>query len=247
MFLSIIIPTYNEEKRLSRALEDIEQWEKRQRDEIEVIVVDDGSRDGTVQIAERFKKRIRNLSVIDNKENHGKGWVVRQGILGAKGEWRLFTDADDATSINHFDKMRPLLRSYDVIICSRDVKGARLVPAQPWYRRLLGNIGNLVIQGMLLPGIWDTQCGFKCFSADAAKSVFKSARIDRWGFDIEALVLAKRFGFRIREIPAVWKNDLSSRVGISAYFSTLREVFKIRWWLWRRMYPGKEEIIEKIR
>jgi len=246
MFLSIVIPAYNEARRLPKALEDIAQWERNQREGIEVIVVDDGSSDKTVQTAEHFRRKIKNLSIVDNKENHGKGWVVRQGMLRAKGRWRLFMDADDATSIDHFDKMRPFLSAYDVIICSRDIKGARLVPAQLWYRRFLGNIGNLIIQAMLLPGIWDTQCGFKCFSEAAAEAVFQNAKIERWGFDVETLVLAKRFGFRIKEIPAVWRNDLSSHVSTGAYLSALKEVFRIRWWLWKGKYPKKEEIFKKV-
>ena len=237
MFLSIIIPAYNEEKRIGKALEDIEQWIPRVPEEVEVLVVSDGSHDGTAAAAERFSERIPNLKVFDNKENHGKGFVVRQGMLAARGEWRLFMDADDATTIEHFDAMRPLLGSFEVLIASRDVRGSKLIPSQPWYRRILGNIGNLVIQALLLPGIWDTQCGFKCFKATAAERVFRSAKIDRWGFDVEALTLAKRFGFRIKELPAVWKNDADSRVGIGAYSSTLREVFRIRWWLWRGAYP----------
>jgi len=204
----------------------------------EIIVADDGSRDATVETVKRFHNLIKNLRVIENKKNHGKGWVVRQGMLGAEGRWRLFLDADNATSVDQFSKMIPFLHDYQIIIGSRDIKGAKLVPAQPFYRRWLGNIGNLVIQLLLLPGIWDTQCGFKCFSEEAALKIFPLLKTSRWAFDVEALVLGKKLGYKIKEIPVVWVNDSRSKVKASAYFQVLWEVKKIRWWLWLNKYKG---------
>lgn len=227
-FLSVIIPAYNEAKRLSLTLVDINKHLSAVDYDYEIIVVDDGSQDATVEIVERLSRLIKNLRLIKNKENHGKGWVVRQGMLEAKGQWRLFMDADNATSVDQFSKMIPHLRDYQIIIGSRDIKGAKLLPPQPWYRRLAGNIGNLIIQILLLPGLWDTQCGFKCFSEEAAERIFKLAKVNRWAFDIEVLSLGKKLGYKIKEIPVVWVNNPYSSVKPLAYFQTFWEVLKIR-------------------
>ena len=231
-YLSIIIPAYNETKRLPLTLMDIE---KRLSDfdfSYEILVVDDGSKDATEEVVKRFSHLIKNLRLIDNKENHGKGWVVRQGMLEAKGEIRLFTDADNSTSIDQFNNMLPYLKQgYDVVIGSRDVKGAKLVPPQAWYKRLAGNIGNLLIQILLLPGMWDSQCGFKAFTEEAAEKIFPLMKIDRWAFDVEALSLAKKLGYKIKEMPVVWVNSLESKVKLSGYINFFSEVLKIKWWM----------------
>lgn len=237
-FLSVIIPAYNEAKRLPLTLVDVDRHLSKVDYSYEVIVVNDGSQDATPDIVQRFSRLVNNLRLIDNKENHGKGWVVRQGMLAAKGNWRLFTDADNSTSIDHFERMLPYLKEYSVIIGSRDVRGAKLVPPQPWYRRLLGNFGNIIIQILLLRGFWDTQCGFKCFSEEAAEKIFRIAKVDRWGFDVEALALAKHFGYKIKEIPVTWVNDSRSKVSAKAYLSVLWDVLRVRWWLWREAYKS---------
>jgi glycosyltransferase involved in cell wall biosynthesis len=228
-FLSIIIPVYNEAKRLPLTLTDINEYLSTVDYDYEIIVVDDGSKDATPEIVKRFSHLIKNLRLIENKKNHGKGWVVRQGMLTTKGRWRLFMDADNATSLDQFQKMIPYLPKYQIIIGSRDIKGAKLMPPQPWYRRLAGNIGNLIIQLLLLPGFWDTQCGFKCFSEEAAEKIFKLAQVNRWAFDVEALALGKKLGYKIKEIPVVWVNEPNSLVKPWAYFQTFWEVLKIRW------------------
>jgi dolichyl-phosphate beta-glucosyltransferase len=236
-YLSIIIPAYNEAKRLPETLIDINKHLKGSDFSYEILVVSDGSKDATAEVAERFSHIIKNLRLIDNKENHGKGWVVKQGMLEAKGEIRIFTDADNSTSIDQFEKMIPYFKQgYSVVIGSRDVPGAKLIPPQPWYRRLPGNIGNLIIQVLLLPGMWDTQCGFKALTAEAAEKIFPLAKIDRWSFDVEILSLAKKLGFKIKEIPVVWVNDPRSHVKASTYIQFFMEVFKIKWWMMTRKY-----------
>ncbi|OGG42921.1 hypothetical protein A3G50_01385 [Candidatus Jorgensenbacteria bacterium RIFCSPLOWO2_12_FULL_42_11] len=227
-FLSVIIPTYNEAKRLPLTLIDVDKHLSAVGYDYEIIVVDDGSKDATIDIAKRLSHLIKNLRIIENEKNHGKGWVVRQGMLEAKGQWRLFMDADNATSADQFQKMMPYLADYQIIIGSRDVKGAKLVPPQPFYKRFLGNAGNIIIQILLLPGLWDTQCGFKCFSEEAAEKIFRLMKTNRWAFDVEALVLGKKFGYKIKEIPVVWVNDIHSKVKFSSYFQFLWEILKIR-------------------
>jgi dolichyl-phosphate beta-glucosyltransferase len=240
MYLSIIIPAYNEEKRLPATLLDIEECMKDFQESYEIIVVSDGSRDNTASVARELSSRVRNVRVIENKENHGKGWVTKQGLLEAEGEWRLFMDADNSTTMREFKKLQPFTREgYGVIIGSRGIRGAELHPPQPLFRRIPGKIGNLIIQFLALPGIWDTQCGFKCFSQDATKRIFPLMRVGKWGFDVEALALARKFGFRIKEVPILWRNDERSTLGAGAYISTLLEVAKIRWWLTTGVYDKK--------
>lgn len=240
MYLSIIIPAYNEEKRLPATLLDIEECMKDFSELYEIIVMSDGSKDNTVEVAKALIPRVRNLKVIENIENHGKGWVTKQGLLIAKGEWRLFMDADNSTTMREFKKLEPFMREeFGAIIGSRGIRGAELHPPQPLLRRIPGKIGNLIIQFLVLPGIWDTQCGFKCFSASATEKIFPLMRVGKWGFDVEALALARKFGFRIKEVPILWRNDERSTLGAGAYVSTLLEVAKIRWWLWTGIYDGK--------
>ena len=234
-FLSVIIPAYNEAKRLSLTLVDINKHLSVVDYPYEIIVVDDGSEDATAEVVKRLSHLLKNLRLIENKGNHGKGWVVRQGMLEAKGQWRLFMDADNATSVDQFQKMIPYLPHYQIIIGSRGIKGAKLIPPQPFYRRWLGNIGNLIIQFLLLPGFWDTQCGFKCFSEEAAEKIFQLTKINRWAFDVEALALGRKLGYKIKEIPVVWVNDPHSKVKVSSYFQTFLEVLKIRWRLWLKI------------
>ncbi len=235
-FLSVIIPVHNEAKRLPLTLVDIDRQLSRAEYSSEILVINDGSTDATAAIVERFTRLMPDLRLLNHAENHGKGWTVRQGMLQAHGNFRLFMDADNAVSVDQFNNMLPFLKEgYDVVIGSRTVKGAKLAPPQSLWRRLLGKGGNLFIQALVVPGIWDTQCGFKAFSEEAARKIFGAAVIDQWGFDTEALALARRFGFKIKEIPVRWANHPYSAVGGRAYFSTLRDV----WRVWRRLARGE--------
>ncbi|OGY99243.1 MAG: hypothetical protein A2945_04705 [Candidatus Liptonbacteria bacterium RIFCSPLOWO2_01_FULL_52_25] len=236
-YLSVIIPAYNESKRIPLTLIDIDKRLSREAYSYEILVVNDGSKDNTAEVVRGMEKMVRNLKLVDNAENKGKGGVVRQGMLTAKGQYRLFTDADNATSIDHFNAMTPHFKAgYDVVIGSRAVKGSTMDPGQPLYRQIPGKMSNLLIQLVVLPGLWDTQCGFKAFTAEAAEKVFQTSRVTGWGFDIEILALAMRMGYRIKEIPVHWVNDIHSIVGASAYLKTLIELCKIRWWLWTNKY-----------
>ena len=189
-----------------------------------------------------LKPLIENLKLIDNKENRGKGAVVRQGMLAAKGNWRIFMDADNSTTVVEFNKMLPYLdEGYEVVIASRAVKGAKMNPRQPLHKWLMGRLGNLFIQTLVLRGIKDSQCGFKCFSEEAATRIFPVCKIDRWGFDIEALGLAKSLGYDIKEMPVHWVNDPRTHVAGRAYLQVLWETVKIRWWLWRKAYNLNHE------
>jgi len=231
--LSVIIPCYNEEKTIGNTLLAVDRYLSRQNYSYEIIVVNDGSKDKTAEIAGRFSDLVKNLKLIDNSTNHGKGWVVRQGMLASQSKYRLLMDADNATTIEHLEKMWPHFeKGCSVVIGSRDAKdakGAKQAVPQSFLKRQMGNIGNLLIQIVAVPGIWDTQCGFKAFTGEAADKIFPRCLIDRWGFDIEALALARKFKYRIGIIPILWKNNPDSRVNWKSYLGVFRDLFKIKW------------------
>lgn len=242
-YLSVIIPAYNEAKRLPLTLADIDNYlTKKAKFSYEIVVVNDGSTDETADIIKRFIPLVKNLRLINNEENKGKGGVVRQGMLEAKGEIRLFTDADNSTSIDQFEEMIPFFdppagrKKFSVVIGSRSIKGARLEPAQPIYRQIPGKLGNLIIQALVLPRIWDTQCGFKAFRKEAAEKIFSLSRISGWGFDVEALALAKQLGYEIKEIPVRWVNNEFSHVKPTTYLKVLWETLKIKYWIIKDEY-----------
>jgi len=233
-YLSVIVPARNEEKRISKTLLAMDQYLQKQDFDYEIIIFSNGSTDKTGEIVTNFQRTIKNLKLVEREKSLGKGWAVREAILTvARGQIRLFMDADNATTLDHFDRMRHYFDSGAQVVIgsreSRDAKGARQAVSQPWHKRQLGNLGNLLIQLFAVWGVWDTQCGFKAFSAKAAQDIFSHCRINGWGFDIEVLALARRLGYKIEIIPVYWINDASSQVNFKAYLSTFRELFRI-WW-----------------
>ncbi len=239
MHLSVIIPVYNEERRIPKTLEDIDRYLRKQKYDYEILVVNDGSKDKTTGVVNGLKSQIANLRLIDNKINQGKGAVVRQGMLGAKGDYRLFTDADNSTSIDQIEKIWPeFKRGYDIVIGSRDIKGAVLDPPQPWLRQAILGEGFKLYRKILI-GLWkveDTQCGFKCLNKKAAEDIFPKCRIDRFAFDPEILVIAKKLGYKIKEIPVYWKNDLESKVKLKGMIKMAQDLIKIRLNLISKIY-----------
>jgi len=236
-YLSVIIPAYNEAERLPTTLVAIDAYFGKVDYSYEIIVSDDGSTDKTPQIVEKMAKTIKHIKLLRFEKNRGKGAVVRDGMLKAEGKYRLFTDADNSTAIRHFEQMIPFLdQGAGVVIGSRAMEDSVLQPAQPIYRQIPGRLGNLFIQALLLPGLWDTQCGFKAFTAEAAERIFRLTKVPGWGFDVEALAIAKKLGYPIKEIPVVWVNDPNSRVQAVTYLKFLLETVKIRWWLWTGKY-----------
>ena len=235
IYLSVIVPAYNEAERLPKTLRRFQEYFSKQSYPYEILAVNDGSKDGTADVVSSMEKEIRNLTLVDRKRNMGKGYSVREGMLKAQGKIRLFADADNATDISHFDRMRQFFdKGYEVVICSRDPKdavGATQAVSQPWWKRLLGNLGNLYIQYMAVRGIWDTQCGFKAFRDFATAKIFSKAKVNRWAFDVEALAIARLLDYKIGIIPANWINDPNTRVSFMSYFKTLWEVYKIKRYL----------------
>lgn len=229
MHLSVIIPAYNEAKRLPATLKSVHAYLAKQAYDYEILVVNDGSRDNTANIVRELQMHIPNLELIDNRQNHGKAWVVQQGMLKASGDLRLFMDADNSTHIDALDAMLPYLGVYDVVIASIGVPGAKKIGHEPWYRRMLGKAGNIWIQVWATPGIHDTQRGFKLFTKKSAEAVFPKMRTFGWGFDVELLAIAHMMKFRIKEIPITWDNDPNSKVNIWAYPKVLLQTIQVRW------------------
>lgn len=227
----MVIPAYNEAHRLPRTLDSVLAYLGSQAYAAEVLVVDDGSTDGTGAVA-RAKNAGRvpvHLVRHPDGRNHGKGAAVRRGMLGARGEFRLFMDADNSTTVDHLERFWPYVaEGYDIVIGSRDVEGAVVAVHQPWYKELAGNLGNVVVRALAVPGIYDTQAGFKLFAARVVEDVFPRLLIDRWGFDIEILAVSRLKGYRIKEAPITWRNDPESKVKPGAYFEVLGEVWRIR-------------------
>ncbi len=238
IYLSVIIPAYNEAGELPKTLRRVQEYLSQKPFSYEIIVAADGPTDNTIELAKNMAGEIKNLKVLERRQNRGKGYTVREGMLSAQGKVRLFMDADNGTDISHFDKMRPFFdKGYEIVISSRnprDIPGGQEY-SQPWWRFLLGNMGNIFIQLLAVPGIWDTQNGFKAFRDHAAEKIFNLARVNRWAFDVEVLALAKKLGYQIGIVPAHWRN-VSSQVRFSSYLWSLWEVVKIRWNLSRGKY-----------
>lgn len=230
IFLSVIIPAYNEEKRLPKTLKEISDYLSKQNYQSEIIVVNDGSKDKTSQIVRNFQEQIKNLKLIDNEINQGKGAVVRQGLLLATGNFRLFTDADNSTPISEIEKFwKEFERGADIVIGSREIKGAILDPPQPLYRRILGEAFKIFRKFII--GLWeieDTQCGFKCFRKEVVERIFPKCKINRFAFDPEILILSKKAGYKIKEVPIYWRNDPDSKVKLKSVFKMALDLIKIR-------------------
>ena len=232
MKLSVIIPAYKDEKHIKDTIESVYNYLKEKAIDHEILVVTDGPGDRTKEIVHSMLPIIPTLKHLDMPRNMGKGFGVREGMFKAIGEYRLFTDADNATTIDHVERMMPYFdQGYDVVIGSIAVQGHTVQEgSEPLWRRLFGKLGNLYIQILAVPGIKDTQRGFKIFSSKAAMDIFSRSVVNRWEFDVEVLALARKLGYKIREVPVNWKNDPNSdsRPRMSSYFKFLLGVLKIR-------------------
>lgn len=231
MHLSVVIPAYNEEKRLPKTLRSINDYLSRQSYDYEILVVDNGSTDKTADVVKNSKNEIKGLKYIEGSASRGKGFAVKKGIMAAKGDFRIFIDADNSTSIDQIEKMWPYFeKGYGVVIGSRDVKGAVLDPPQPWIRKMILGEGFKLYRKLII-GLWgvkDTQCGFKCFNGQAADQIFPKCKIDHFAFDPEVLFIAQKLGHKIKEIPVYWKNDLESKVNLKGMIKMAADLIKIR-------------------
>ena len=236
--LSVVIPAFNEVARLPRTLERVTAFLREGSRSYEVLVADDGSTDDTAQ-----KARAAGATVLRDDRNRGKGHAVRRGMLAARGRRRLMTDADLSTPIEELPRFLARMdEGFDVVIGSRALPGSTIEVHQPWFRENVGRVYNLFVRALALPGLRDTQCGFKLWSARAAREAFSAARLDGFSFDVEALYVARKRGYRIAEIPVVWRNDAASRVGLGGGSRAFPDLLRIRWHDWKGRYDGGEAL-----
>ena len=234
MSVSIVIPAYNEESRLPATLAAIVEYFADRGDTFEVLVVDDGSADRTQGVVADYCARHPGspVKVLSYGGNRGKGFAVRYGLLKASGDLRLFCDADMATPIEEYEVVlgRMTAEKTEVGIGSRPLRESNLIVHQPWYREWLGRMFNKVVQIMAVPGIADTQCGFKIFTAAAAEDIFSRCILDAFAFDSEALYIARRLGYHISEVPIRWSHKDGSKVSMLRDGSRmLMDLSRIRW------------------
>jgi dolichyl-phosphate beta-glucosyltransferase len=226
-FLSVIIPAYNEAERIGPTLERVLAWGECLGQVFDIIVVDDGSSDGTVEIASQFGLPVR---VLKNGSNRGKGYSVRHGVLDSRGTYVLFSDADLSTPIEDYDRLfAAITAGNDIAVGSRALKDSNVTRHQPYYREAMGRTFNRIVRGLAVPGIMDTQCGFKLFKGEAARELFAALTTEGFAFDVEVLFVAIRRGFRIAEVPVTWAND--ERSSVHAVFDSvrmLRDVVRLR-------------------
>lgn len=236
--VSVVIPAYNEEERLPRTLEAILKYLAARSEPFEILVVDDGSSDSTVAAAR--KAASASVRVLSNGINRGKGFSVRRGMLVAQAPTRLMCDADLSTPIEELERLEEALRAgADIAIGSRALAGSRVEIHQPRYREAMGRIFNRLVRVVAVRGLSDTQCGFKVFTGAAAETCFGVARLDGFSFDVEALLVARRHGLRIAEVPVVWRNDAASRVSTYRGLLAFLDVLRIRSYAWRGLYDQR--------
>lgn len=230
MYLSVIIPAYNEAQRIGPTLQTILAYLQAQPYAAEVIVVDDGSSDGTAELVTTCQGRGTPIFLLRHAPNRGKGFTARRGFLQARGAFLLFTDADLSTPIEEVEKLLAAIETgADIAIGSRALPDSCIEMPQRWTRRLMGRCFNLLVRVLAVPGILDTQCGFKLFRREAALAICQRLTSARFGFDVEMLVLVRRLGYQVREVPVRWRDAPQSRVRlVRGSLLMLGELWRLR-------------------
>jgi dolichyl-phosphate beta-glucosyltransferase len=228
--LSVVIPAYNEERRLPETLHKIEPYLAKRSNNFELILVDDGSADGTLRLMREESDRRPYVKVVALPKNRGKGRALATGVTASSGRLVLISDADLSTPIEELPKLEAALANgADVAIASRAKRGARIEISQPPHRVLMGKVFNLIVQSLLLPGIWDTQCGFKLFKGDLGRHLFEELKTDGFGYDVEVLYRARRGQHAIAEVPVRWQHSAPTRVAaFRSSLDMLKDVIMIR-------------------
>jgi dolichyl-phosphate beta-glucosyltransferase len=230
---TLVVPAYNERNRIAASLRTIAEWHRTRPGgwDWEVVLVDDGSRDGTAEVARRIADEVGlPLEIRTHPRNRGKGAAIRTGVLASSGNPVLVSDTDLSTPLTEWVKLAERLPTHPVAIGSRAIDEDLVRRKQPFYRRLLGKTGNLLVRVFAVRGIADTQCGFKLFRGDVARTIFQDARIERFAYDMEVLHLAQRRGIPIAEVPVLWFNSPESKVSVLRdTLPTLWDLLRIRW------------------
>ena len=243
VYLSVVIPAYEEAERIGPTLEQVRGYLRDQPSHSEVVVVVDGGRDGTLALALAAMADWPELRVLDNGANRGKGYSVRRGMLEARGRYLLFSDADLSTPIAEVGRLiGALAAGGDIAIGSRALAGSDVQVRQAWWRQSMGRVFNRFVRLVAVPGIRDTQCGFKCFRREVARRVFARQRTTRFSFDVELLWIARKLGYRVVEVPVTWVNDPSSRVRPAIdSIRMLVDLARLRYYDLRGVYRGGDD------
>lgn len=233
--LSVIVPAYNEETRLGSTLERITEYLSQQEYTSEIVVVDDGSRDRTSEVAKALSP---DILVLRNEPNRGKGYSVKRGMLAARGDFRLFSDADLSTPIEEIEKFwRFFDQGYDIVIASRALPGSQVEIHQNWFREMSGRAFNKVVKTVAMAQFSDTQCGFKAFTANAAETVFARQTISGWVFDTEILFIGRKHKLKMIDVPVIWRNSPNSRLNMARdFWKIFMELLSVRWKNWMGKY-----------
>lgn len=229
--LSVVIPSFNEQDRLTGSLEKIAAYLAERRIDAEIVIVDDGSTDDTAAVASKFLGGHRG-SLVSLTENRGKGAAVRRGVFASSGRWVLLTDADLSSPIEEHAKLAATARDdyADIVIASRGLPDSQVEVRQAWVRQTMGKTFNVLVRGMTGLPFRDTQCGFKLMDRSRVLPLFEKMVVDRFAFDIELLYLAVRYGLSVREIPVIWRNEPNSRVSmLTDPVNMLWDVARVRW------------------
>jgi len=220
-FLTIVIPVYNEQNNIKESLKKIFNYLNKKKISSEIILVNDGSTDNTLDIIDKYKKSILNNSekidfrIIDNKNNFGKGYSIKVGVLASSGDYVLFTDADLSTPIEEFDILFDnVLKGYNIAIASRGLPGSNIVQRQHIIRESMGKLFNLFVRKIMNLNYRDTQCGFKIFDRKSVNMIFPKLRINDFSFDVEILYITEKLGLKVKEVPVTWNNSNNSKVRI---------------------------------
>lgn len=233
IYLSLVVPFFNEERIIRKTLDNALDFFHNTGYQFEIILIDDGSRDRSFEIVRKYKDLHNNMIVLKNEKNFGKGYSVRRGMLQAKGEYIFFLDADFPIFFNETDKLLNFLKQgCKIVISSRTLPESKILIPQPFYRRLAGRIFHFFSEFIIPTKVSDTQCGFKAFSKYAAKEIFSIQRLSRFCFDVEILHIAKKLGYRIKEVPIVWAHSKNNNK--IAFFKNsllmLMDLIAIRIW-----------------
>jgi dolichyl-phosphate beta-glucosyltransferase len=240
--LSIIIPAFNEERRIPNTLEKICNYFESKDHRYEILVVDDGSTDDTATCVDQYVRKCDRIKLVRNATNRGKGYSVKNGFVRATGDYLLFSDADLSTPIEEIEKLTSYLqRGYDIAIGSRGLKDSDIQLHQPLYREMMGKTFNIFVRLLSIRDFRDTQCGFKCFTKEAAIAVCKRQRLQGFCFDVEMLYIAKKLGYRIKEVPVTWRNSPETKVRALRHSANMfLDLLRIRTNAIKRKYDHNE-------
>jgi len=247
--ISIIIPCYNEENRLQKTLPICISYLKKKDFSWEIIIINDGSTDKTVSVAQRWQKRYHNIKIHNLKDNLGKGAAIRKGVFLSNGEYIIFFDADLSVPIENIEIFLKALKNYDLAIGVRRHPQSKIIRHQPWYREFMGHFFTKLVNLILLRGIYDATCGFKGFRSHIARKIFQKQKINRWAFDAEILFLAQRDNFSLAQIPVSWSDNSDTRVQLfKSTIGAFLDLLKIRYYNFCGKYnftPHREVSLEQ--